>query len=603
MSTDYYRDGLKFVGFMCLMAAFGFAASVYRFIQIGTSPRIMAIRGLDIITTVIPPALPVAISVGTSFALQRLKQEGISCIAPSKVAVAGLIECFAFDKTGTLTEDGLVVHGALVPVTSSDTMELHVDIGRAPLDTVEVLAACHSLADVGGAAVGDPLEAIIVQATRWTLERSAYRTCVSPPPDGNVDDSLLILRRFNFVSALRRMSVVVRVGSRNSRHVLTKGAPETVLSLCDPKSVPPSAPTFLERYVRKGYRVLACARRDVTAETDFEGGVDALARKVAESGLTFVGFVALENALKPSTAGVINDLLDAHVRTLMATGDNPRTAVWVARQCGILSSSRRVFLADVEEDGVIWWRDVDNPDSTLDARTLLPSQPLVAPLVTPSTPIAPTHDFLVGEGDAPESEKVGLLAASGSLQEVGYGVPCSDSDNDVSTVHFGEWDEVNPECPLPYDLALTGQAFQTIRDGDAETACMDVSDAGDKDKSPSLFEKVLVAASVFARMSPDEKTGLIKALADVGYSVGMCGDGANDCGALKAAHAGVSLSMAEASVAAPFTSSRPNISCTRDLLREGRCAVRSTCTAASLLLVATDSVPICPFSFHCAGLH
>jgi len=31
-------------------------------------------------------------------------------------------------------------------------------------------------------------------------------------------------------------------------------------------------------------------------------------------------------------------------------------------------------------------------------------------------------------------------------------------------------------------------------------------------------------------MSPEQKTWLIEALQDLNYCVGMCGDGANDCG-------------------------------------------------------------------------
>ena len=68
-------------------------------------------------------------------------------------------------------------------------------------------------------------------------------------------------------------------------------------------------------------------------------------------------------------------------------------------------------------------------------------------------------------------------------------------------------------------------------------------------------------------MSPQNKRTLVEDLQQLEYSILMCGDGANDCGALKAADVGLSLSETEASVAAPFTSRIDDISAAVELIR------------------------------------
>lgn len=90
---------------------------------------------------------------------------------------------------------------------------------------------------------------------------------------------------------------------------------------------------------------------------------------------------------------------------------------------------------------------------------------------------------------------------------------------------------------------------------------------------PDLLPKFVTRGTIFARMSPDQKTSLVSELQELGYYVAMCGDGANDCGALKSAHTGISLSDAESSVASPFTSRDRTIDCVPTIIREGRTAL------------------------------
>jgi cation-transporting ATPase 13A3/4/5 len=72
----------------------------------------------------------------------------------------------------------------------------------------------------------------------------------------------------------------------------------------------------------------------------------------------------------------------------------------------------------------------------------------------------------------------------------------------------------------------------------------------------------------------------------------MCGDGGNDCGALRAAHAGMSLSDAEASVISPFTSKSKTCTSVVDLLKEGKAAMHTNLSSYKFLIMYGQLCPV-----------
>jgi len=128
--------------------------------------------------------------------------------------------------------------------------------------------------------------------------------------------------------------------------------------------------------------------------------------------------------------------------------------------------------------------------------------------------------------------------------------PRPESSGDAVLDMDGQWAK-------HFSLATDGPSFEALRRSDDERT----------------LKRLVATGAVFARMLPEQKQALIELLQEAGYYVSMCGDGANDCGALKAAHAGISIADTESSVASPFTSRENDISCVPNLIREGRCAL------------------------------
>ncbi|KHN95426.1 uncharacterized protein MAM_06703 [Metarhizium album ARSEF 1941] len=524
----FYRDSFRYISVMAIVAMLGFATSFVNFVRLKLGWHFVIVRALDLITIVVPPALPATLTIGTNFALSRLKKKQIFCISPQRVNVGGKIDIMCFDKTGTLTEDGLDVLGLRISLGAgkefSELLSRAPDFGNravAPTSRNPVQAAlftmatCHSLRSVDGELVGDPLDRKMFEFTGWSFEEGKQRAVegdddeqsgltpsIARPPDNSIE--LGVLKSFEFISQLRRASVITRRFGQKNGDIYVKGAPEAMREICRPESFPDGYDDLLSYYTHQAYRVIGCATRHLPKLSWVKA--QKLTRPEVESNLDFVGFIIFENKLKPTTAGVLKELLDSNISAVMVTGDNILTAISVARESGLLDRQAHCFVPrflrgdSSDPMAELQWESIDNSRLCLDKLTLLPLP-------------------------APPEEDVSLPYDISNLQN--------------------------------FSLAVSGEAFRWI-----------------VDYSPrDILQRMLVQGKIFARMSPDEKHELVEKLQSIDFCCGFCGDGANDCGALKAADVGISLSEAEASVAAPFTSRVFDIRCVPEVIREGRAAL------------------------------
>jgi cation-transporting ATPase 13A1 len=184
-----------------------------------------------VLTSVVPPELPMELSLAVNTSLAALYRVGIVCTEPFRIPFAGKVDVCCFDKTGTLTSDDFVVEG----ISHPDTNNL-LPISESSPFNISILGGCHSLVKIRGKVAGDPLEVTAFEASQWsfvgddvfsgpiTLEANAKHV------------SYKVVRRYPFSSDLKRMSTLLTSqegGSSRKQNLrlVSKGAPEVLENL------------------------------------------------------------------------------------------------------------------------------------------------------------------------------------------------------------------------------------------------------------------------------------------------------------------------------------------------------------------------------------
>jgi cation-transporting ATPase 13A3/4/5 len=553
---------------------------------------------------------------------------------------------------------------------------------------VECLATCHCATYVNDKIIGDPVDVKMFESSGWTLhENSAQQeektshnmisTFVRPGQEedlqtkiqrikeqnlgpNEVDEidrvmedhyELGIVRRFDFVPKLQRMSVITKNVNENFYKVFCKGSPEKLRDLCLPETIPETFNDTLNKYAIKGFRVLAMAFKTIKMSYIQS---QQITRDKAENKMIFLGLLIVQNKLKPETRPTLNLLESAGLKMVMATGDNILTAISVSKECELIKKNSLVYSCEIEGNQLVW-NAVENFDEENDPGEFIiearkegdPNNLIITDstgkntnlfekgneINTNSNNIINDFDYnKKGDGnkgsgsmniyknqDNDNNENKGVfgdiintnvenrpslnqkrISIASGLDYDGssfidnfppdrYSILYSKRPSvmvNVPILPTGE-KEINPNIPQDdsnlmgleikeypfqniqedYVIAMTGKTFETLcafRERFLTTNNENFRIYND------VFKLILLHGRVFARMAPEHKALLVEGFKKEQLAVLMCGDGANDCMALRTANIGVSLSEEEASIAAPFTSKNQNISCLVPLLKEGK---------------------------------
>ena len=278
---------------------------------------------LSVAVGITPSMLPMIVNVNLTRGTEVLAKKKTLVKNINSIQNLGAIDILCTDKTGTLTEDKIV-------------LQKYIDVnGNEDISILEY-AYLNSYFGTG-------------------MKNLVDRAIINYGNDKNMQCIVNEYKKIDeipFDYTRKRMSVVVCNSKNNGYRMLTKGALEEILKVCDKvkyngqiKILTPALIEEVERkakeYAVQGMQVIALASKREYRGINVFNVSD-------EKDMTFIGFVAFLDPAKKDVKETLSKLKKIGITTKILTGDNPYATGNICKLVGI-DNSKILLGTDIDE--------------------------------------------------------------------------------------------------------------------------------------------------------------------------------------------------------------------------------------------------------------
>ncbi len=313
----------------------------------GLSLADAGVFAIGLLVANVPEGLLPTITLALAVGVRRMAKRRALVKKLTAVETLGSTDVICTDKTGTLTEGRMAATSLW-----QDGVTVAIDGGRAALaagpvaELLRTAVFCNNAGLVPGpdgswSRTGDPSEsALLLAAAELGLDVPALQA----------GREARRRRSFSFDARRKRMATL-DAEPDGELWIHAKGAPLELLARCtslrgaDGGERPiddariDAVRTAFEEYAATGLRVFGFARRPAP-EISQQRADD---RDTAESGLCFLGLIAMRDPLRAHVPAAVADCRRAGIRIIVITGDDGLTAGAVAREAGIVGEHAHVL--------------------------------------------------------------------------------------------------------------------------------------------------------------------------------------------------------------------------------------------------------------------